>query len=97
MRRAGDGGVAGELVLRGAFAFELGEGVGDGDGAAHAGAGDEADDGSVAGWVDGCEIRAFESEGDVDCWVCFALLCRGSVWLWFGLIMRYRTRAGWGI
>ncbi len=56
-----EGCIAGELELRGAFALELGEGIGDGDGAAHARTGDEANDGSVAGRVDWGEVWAFEA------------------------------------
>lgn len=61
MWRGVDGGVAGEFELRGAFPLELGEGIGDGDGAAHAGAGNEADGGSVTRGIDGCEVGAFEA------------------------------------
>lgn len=61
MRVGFDGCVAGELERRGAFALELGESVGDGDCAAHASTGDEANDGSVAGRVDGGEVWAFEA------------------------------------
>lgn len=61
MWRGVDDGVAGELELRGAFPLELREGIGDGDGAAHAGAGHEADDGSVTGRVDRREVGTFEA------------------------------------